>query len=415
MNPVDAVFTLAFWGITIPLLGWALLTIGAVLYARSASQEVQALRGPLPRVPSVSVLVPAHNEAEVIEATVRALHAQTYPDLEILVIDDASSDDTPAILARLAGELPRLRVLSIPPGQGGKGKSRTLNLGLPHARGEVIAVYDADNTPEPDALHLLVAALLADPKLAAVNGKVRTRNRDASLLTRFIALEFMYFQWLYQGGRWQLRRLSTLMGTNYVIWHRYLTALGGFDEASLVDDTEMSFRLMQAGYGIRWVPFAVTWEQEPDTYPVWFRQRMRWSKGNFYVTFKYLPLALSHPYPLGLELLYLVLNFLVFFPSLLMSTAVLVLGLLGVAHVSLPGPFTALWVLSYLLFVGQMWLVVTLEDRRLSNYLLGPLSYFTYAQLFIPVSLGALRSYLGDALRGRQGTWVKTPRKKEKA
>lgn len=77
----------------------------------------------------------------------------------------------------------------------------------------------------------------------AVNGKVRTRNWQDSILTRFIAIEFIFFQWIFQGGRWQRFELSTLMGTNYVIWRDALETLGGFDEKSLVDDTEMSFRI----------------------------------------------------------------------------------------------------------------------------------------------------------------------------
>lgn len=418
MNWADGLFILAFWGITIPMIAWAILTIGAVSYARHAERDAQRLRGQaLPYTPFVSIMVPAHNEAEVIEDTVRALAAFDYPRdcYEVLVINDASTDDTPQILDALAAEYPHVQVMHVPKGVGGKGKSRTLNLGLPRTRGELIAVYDADNTPEPQALRLLVATLLEDPQLAAVNGKVRTRNWTASWLTRFINLEFMYFQWLYQGGRWRLLRLSTLMGTNYLIWRKYLTALGGFDEASLVDDTEMSFRLFQAGYAIRWVPYAVTWEQEPDTFAVWFKQRMRWSKGNFYVTFKYLPKALNNPYPLGLEMLYLVLNFLVFFPALTISTLILILGLLGVVHVTLQGPFTYIWLLSYLMFVAQMSFVISLEQPRASNYLLGALSYFTYAQLFIPVSFTALKNYIQDRVTKREVTWVKTARKKENA
>ena len=97
-----------------------------------------------------------------------------------------------------------------------KGKSATLNYGLKYTKGELIAVYDADNTPKADALKHLVHALLSDPKLVAVNGKVRTRNRKVNLLTRFINIEFINFQWLFQAGRWYWFKLSTLMGTNYL-------------------------------------------------------------------------------------------------------------------------------------------------------------------------------------------------------
>ena len=84
------------------------------------------------------------------------------------------------------------KIVNVPKGMGGKGKSRTLNNGLPHAKGELIVVYDADSTPEPDCVRLLAQTLLADKKLVAVNGKVRTRNWQDSILTRFIAIEFIF-------------------------------------------------------------------------------------------------------------------------------------------------------------------------------------------------------------------------------
>ncbi|MSE22766.1 glycosyltransferase, partial [Lactobacillus parabuchneri] len=79
---------------------------------------------------------------------------------------------------------------------GGKGKSNALNIGLKEAKGSIIAVYDADNTPEKQALRILVAELLADDKAGAVIGKFRTRNKNASLLTRFINIETLSFQWM---------------------------------------------------------------------------------------------------------------------------------------------------------------------------------------------------------------------------
>ncbi|MCZ7585494.1 MAG: glycosyltransferase family 2 protein [Deltaproteobacteria bacterium] len=123
--------------------------------------------------PFVSILIPARNEGIVIERTVQAMLALNYPKerLEILVIDDASTDDTPEVVEGIAARHRQVKLVRVPEGEGGKGKSRTLNVGLTHAVGDIIAVYDADNRPEPESLYYLVANLVEDQRLAAVLGK----------------------------------------------------------------------------------------------------------------------------------------------------------------------------------------------------------------------------------------------------
>jgi cellulose synthase/poly-beta-1,6-N-acetylglucosamine synthase-like glycosyltransferase len=126
-------------------------------------------------LPAVTVLVPARDEEAVIAGTVARLQELGYPEgkLEIMIVNDGSRDRTLAAARRQAGGDPRFRFLDIPACEGGRGKSATLNRALREARGDAIAVYDADNLPEPDALRRLAAALVADPRLAAVTGKFR--------------------------------------------------------------------------------------------------------------------------------------------------------------------------------------------------------------------------------------------------
>ncbi|OTL43352.1 glycosyl transferase, partial [Acinetobacter baumannii] len=266
MAPIDILFLFGFLGIWIPQAFWAWLSYQAWKYSKTAEKELQNL--PIPeRWPVLSVLIPAYNEGVVIEDTLHAIAQQDYPakSYEVLLINDGSKDNTLEIAENLAKIYPCIKIVNVPKGMGGKGKSRTLNNGLPHAKGELIVVYDADSTPEPDCVRLLAQTLLADKKLVAVNGKVRTRNWQDSILTRFIAIEFIFFQWIFQGGRWQRFELSTLMGTNYVIWRDALETLGGFDEKSLVDDTEMSFRIFIGQKRIKWVPYAIGWQQDPPS------------------------------------------------------------------------------------------------------------------------------------------------------
>jgi cellulose synthase/poly-beta-1,6-N-acetylglucosamine synthase-like glycosyltransferase len=411
----DAMFVTALWGIWGMLTYWIVLSIGAVRYYYATRDEAAAVAAWEGELPFVSVLVPAHNEGLVIEDTVRALCEQRYPRdrFEIIVINDASSDDTGEIVDRLRVDYPNLIRYDVPRGQGAKGKSRTLNVGIRQARGTLIAVFDADNTPEPPCLRLLVGTLLRDPRLVAVNGKVRTRNHSANWLTRFINLEFIYFQWLFQGGRWQLMGLSMLMGTGYVIYRDAIDTLGGFDEKSLVDDTEMSLRIFKGSRRIRWVPYAVTWEQEPDEIRVWMKQRTRWTQGNLSVTWKYLPAAFTHPYPLGVEMLTFALNYILFLPALITSDLVFGLGLAKVLDVTVPGPYLYLWILAVVIYTAHMSFAVAVEDRRPLNFLLAFLSYFTYAQMFIIVLLRALYLSAKQRLTGAELRWSKTTRKKE--
>jgi len=415
MNIADVLFILGFWGIWVTLSFWIILSIGSLRYQAAARKEYIQISQQRTKRPFLSALIPAHNEALVIENTVRALAQQDYgvENYEIIVINDGSTDGTGEIVQELQKEIPNLKLVNVPPGEGGKGKSRTLNVGSKHTKGELISVFDADNTPESNCLRLLVTVLQNDKKLVAVNSKVRTRNRDASWLTKFINLEFIYFQWLFQGGRWQWFRLSMLMGTGYVIYKDTLDLLGGFDENSLVDDTEMSLRIFRGNYRIRWVPFATTWEQEPDTFKVWFKQRTRWSIGNITTTWKYLPAAFAMPYPLGLEVLMFALNFVVFIPALLASNAVLMLGILHIYTVTLPGPFMMLWGLSIVVYFFHMAFAIKEEDNRLFNYFYAILGYFTYAQFFILVLINAFWQLLKQNFNKERMQWDKTARKKE--
>ncbi|GEO78096.1 glycosyltransferase [Companilactobacillus mindensis DSM 14500] len=250
---------------------WVTLVVNLILTIAGYTWYLRHANKPDPKLPKtppfVSILVPAHNEGIVIVKTVLALLSFDYPHdrYEIIVINDNSSDNSAELLKNLQDEFgaSRLQVINTDNITGGKGKSNALNIGLKRAKGSIISIYDADNTPEHGALRILVAELLGDDRLAAVIGKFRTRNKNASLLTRFINIETLSFQWMAQAGRQQLFHLCTIPGTNYVIRRSVIEKVGGWDEKALAEDTEISFRVYQMGYRIKFQPRAVTWEQEP--------------------------------------------------------------------------------------------------------------------------------------------------------
>ena len=394
-----------------------ILSIGGYIYIYRCNQSDGHIPLPEDEYPMVSVLVPAHNEALVVQRTVRALLNFDYPDdkYEIIVINDNSSDDTESILAGLAAEFPKNHLMCISTDKtvGGTGKSNALNIGFSAARGSVIAIYDADNTPEPQALRLLVENLVADPKAGAVIGKFRTRNRNASILTRFVNIETLSHQCMNQAGRFFFFKLCTIPGTNYVIRRSIVEQVGGWDVKALSEDTEISFRIYRMGYYIKQLPQAVTWEQEPHLLPVWFRQRVRWAKGNIYVMLKNFKYTFDRKAgPMRLDTLYYALTYSIMLSSLIASDIIFLGGILGKITVRLGGFSSTLWGMAILVFVANMMLTLSLERNEFNLESLGlvTLMLFTYAKLWVFVVIKAIFDLLMDALLKREVKWDKTVR-----
>ncbi len=387
-----------------------LFLLGYLYGARAARLQHKLAKTPL-ELPAISLMIPAHNEGMVISHTLEALRRLQYPTdrLEILVINDGSTDDTACRVASVAARDARVRLFNIPPEFAARGKSAALNRGLQECSHDVIGIFDADNLPEPDSVLHLARQLVADPDLGAVIGKFRCINKKKNLLTRFINLESLAFQWIVQAGRWRLLRMSTLPGTNYLIRRSLLEELGGWDEQALTEDAEMSIRIYQAGYLIKFIPYAVTWEQEPETLRVWFKQRVRWARGNNYVLEKYFTQVFKiRPRAVGLELLYAMGVYYVFFAAILLSDLLFIVALVGLISIPVPGPYSEVWLFAYLLFILELVIALTREkEDSLLNILLIALSYFTYCQLWILV---VLRGAYDDFILRREHVWVKTQR-----
>lgn len=370
--------------------------------------------------PIVTVMVPAHNESIVLKKTMEALIKFDYPKdrYEIIVVNDNSTDDSAQVLKTIQHNNPSAKIIVIntDPVVGGKGKSNALNIALSVASGSVIAIYDADNTPEKQALKILVENLMSDDKLGAVIGKFRTRNKYASLLTRFVNIETLAYQCMNQAGRYFFFKLCTIPGTNYVIRRELIDQMGGWDVNALAEDTEISFRLYRMGYYIKFIPQAVTWEQEPQKLKQWFKQRTRWVKGNLYVlksNFKYAfdPQAGI----MRLDVIYYALVYLLMFSSLIFSDIIFVIGILGLGHVTLGGFSSLLWEMAILLFVLNVAITLSVErnEFNLNNILLTFVMLFTYAKMWVLVVANGMIQGIRDALYQKEVVWDKTERFEE--
>ncbi len=399
---------------------WVILLINIIL---AISGYVYYLKGlkfkdeKLQEYPFVSILVPAHNEGIVIGKTVESLLSLDYPmdKMELIVINDNSSDDSKDILNNIKNRYRQYNftIINTDNITGGKGKSNALNIGYQVAKGDYIAIYDADNTPEKTALRYLIQTIVKDDSLGAVIGKFRTRNKHKNILTKFINIETLSFQWIAQAGRRQLLGLCTIPGTNFVLRRTTIESLGGWDTKAIAEDTEISFRIYKMGQRITYIPQSVTWEQEPETVNVWIKQRTRWVKGNIYVLVKYIKNIFKGKQNRVLfDILYFFSVYFLFLTSVVVSDILFILSIFNIVEINIPFNFGIIWILSYILFVLQVSITLSMEkgEGDLQNIFLVALMYFTYSQLWLFVAIKGMFGYFSDAINKREAKWYKTER-----
>src|SRR6266566_3803138 len=203
------------------------LVLSLAGYQRRATRR----RPPSPAyLPPVAVVVPAYNEAVGIEPAVRSLAASDYPEFEVVVVDDGSTDDTAEIVERLA--LERVRLLRKPNG----GKASALNSGIAVSSAPAVVMVDGDTIFEPEALRLLVQPL-RDPTVGAVSGNTKVGNRRG-LLGRWQHIEYVIGFNLDRRLYDVLQCMPTVPGAVGAFRREALDDVGGFSGATLAEDTD---------------------------------------------------------------------------------------------------------------------------------------------------------------------------------
>lgn len=414
----DLLIYLSLFLIWLMLFYHAFLMLGGYYHSLKYKNFKRRLNLSLEDYPLVSILIPAHNEEMVIEETIQSMIRLDYPKdkLEVLIINDYSSDQTGSIIDRYAKEYSFIHAVHTKPPNAGKGKSGALNEGLKYSTGDIIVVYDADNTPEPAAVKNLALGLVKDRKAGAIVGKFRVVNANKNLLTRLINIETLTFQWLAQAGRWFWFRMTTIPGTNFAIRRSVLEQLGGWDEKALSEDTELSIRVYNLGYYIRFFPEAITWEQEPENLRVWWRQRTRWARGNIYVILKYL-FQMHHlrNKKIVIDIFYFLFTYFLFFGGVMISHLIFAVNLVHDLELSIGVVSYALLITGFLLFVTEICLALSMEQKQLTlkNFFILLLMYFTYSQLWIFLVVRASYIEVKRVILKQEITWYKTQRFKQ--
>ncbi|QDV07916.1 Poly-beta-1,6-N-acetyl-D-glucosamine synthase [Planctomycetes bacterium Poly30] len=228
--------------------------------------------------PSVSVVVAGRNEAESIEACIRSLVDQGYPNLEIIVVDDHSEDETYAIAKRYARK-GVIRVIRNNEEIGRSGRPTASNLGMRFANGDILVSLDADTTFDKGLIEALVRPF-DDPQIGIVAGNVLVRNREKNLLTRIQTIEYAVSIDLHK--RWSRMTGSTLQASGAIGAFRRsaLLDIGGWDP-ELAEDGDICLRLVKAGWRVTFAPEAVALTDVPDSWKVIIKQRNRWDRGGY--------------------------------------------------------------------------------------------------------------------------------------
>lgn len=359
-------------------------------------------------LPALSVLVSCKNERFVVDGLVTALLGLDYPAerLQLVVVDDCSDDGTGEILDARAAVEPRLLALHRRPGEGPVGKSAGLNHALPRLTGEVVVVFDADHQPHPDVLRRL-AAHFADPAVGAVQGRCRIRNAADSPLSRLITIDYLAGYLVNEFGRQSVFGLPAYGGANCAIRLAHLRALGGWNEHSVTEDTDVTMRLMLSGHRVRYEPAAVDDEEGVISLSRYWRQRYRWARGHQQVCRDYLRHVLRARHLSPAERIETLMFLFVFHVPLATLTALglLLLTFAGVVpSVSVPGGFV-LWTLLFLgplLEIGGGLLLSGIRRRD-------AFAVVWFMPLFLISATLCTKAWF-DGIAGTSYAWVRTDR-----
>lgn len=229
----------------------------------------------LAEYPLVSVLIPAHNEEQSIRATIASVLKSNYPNFEIVVVDDGSTDATPRILLELAAECPAVRVLIM---KQNMGKPSALRYGLMACRGEIILAMDADAFLDANAMRWLVAHFVAGPRVGAVTGNPRVRNRT-SLIAKIQVGEYSSIIGMIKRTQRILGKVLTVSGVIAAFRKRALLDVGLWDIDMITDDINVTWKLEKHFWDVRYEPNALCWILVPETLKGLWRQRVRWAQG----------------------------------------------------------------------------------------------------------------------------------------
>ena len=236
----------------------------------------------LEQYPPVSILVPCHNEAEIIEETISYLMRQNYPEFEIIAIDDGSTDNTMEILTSLTKRYDKVRVIQLKQNQG---KAKALQAGALLSSNEFLVGIDADALLSFNAVAWMIKHF-SSSRVGAVTGNPRVRNRS-TLLGRIQVGEFSSVVGLIKRAQRVTGRIFTVSGVVACFRKSALQRVGYWSSDMITEDIDITWKLQLDHWCVRFEPKALCWILMPETLSGLWKQRVRWAQGGAEVFLRY--------------------------------------------------------------------------------------------------------------------------------
>jgi cellulose synthase/poly-beta-1,6-N-acetylglucosamine synthase-like glycosyltransferase/spore germination protein YaaH/peptidoglycan/xylan/chitin deacetylase (PgdA/CDA1 family) len=254
----------------IVLVSGRALVIGILALIEKVRPDHDKAPDPLP---SVTVLIPAHNEEAVILQTVTSVLASDYPAMHVIVVNDGSTDDTQMLLDSYFGDDPRVQIIH----QVNRGKAAALNHAMSHARTDIVVTIDADTEIESDAIRQLMRHF-SDPQTGAVAGNVKVGNRSR-WLTRWQALEYITSQNMEKRAFDLLNCITVVPGALGAWRKQAIEAAGGITADTVAEDADLTIAIRRLGWRVSYEERAIAWTEAPESPVNLIRQRFRWTFG----------------------------------------------------------------------------------------------------------------------------------------
>ncbi|MBC8015996.1 MAG: poly-beta-1,6 N-acetyl-D-glucosamine synthase [Sporomusaceae bacterium] len=233
--------------------------------------------------PLLTIMIPAHNEEDSIRETVQSILESEYPNFEVIIIDDGSTDRTSEIIDSIVAESPQVRSLIL---KKNLGKAAALNYGFLMSKGEIVVTIDADCLLDKKALHWLTWHFNKFPRVGAVTGNPRVRNRT-SLLAKIQTAEYSSVIGLIKRTQRLLGKILTVSGVIVAFRRSALIDVNLWSTDMVTDDIDMTWKLEKAKWDVRYETNAIGWILVPESLMGLWRQRVRWAQGGIEVLIRH--------------------------------------------------------------------------------------------------------------------------------
>lgn len=234
--------------------------------------------------PKISILLPCYNESATVEETIKKLSSLSYPDYEIIAVNDGSNDNTGNILEKLAEKYKDLRVINC---LENRGKANALHMAAHAAKSEYLICIDSDSILDDKAPYYLVRQFLENgERVGAVTGNPRIRNRD-TLLSKLQLVEYASIIGLIKRTQRVLGKVMTVSGVIVAYRKKALMSVELWDRDIITEDIAVSWKLQRKFWDIRYEPKALCWMLVPETLSGLWKQRVRWAQGGQEIVFRH--------------------------------------------------------------------------------------------------------------------------------